>query len=277
MSLDKCRYSEKTAIFEKKMKNFVNTCFVVVLILTLCQTNVEGQALKNAFNKAKGAVSNVANKVKGEKAAKEEGKATNKEEKQGAATTVTANPVAPNVKNGVSEIRGYTGLTKEAFIAKMKSLGFVADPNNELGLNEAYKSKSGGYYLSASFGIRGKAFFVREITKTIVTKKPDLSPLKTNFLEYAKQCADLKTEFENAAIDPTGKGSKVNAKNLADRTSKFLPAFDQLVANKVDGGASERYSEKDYSYVINYFYSKAGSMAILSFLVVDETIESQEG
>ena len=259
------------------MKNFVNTCFVLILILTLFQTNVEGQALKNAFNKAKGAVSNVANMVKGEKATKEEGKSKTKEEKQGVSTAVPAKALAPNVKNGVSDIRGYTGLTKEAFIAKMKGLGFVADPNNELGLNDAYKSKSGGYYLSASFGTRGKALLVREITKTIVSKKPDLAPLKTSFLDYAKQCADVKAEFENATIDPTGKGSRVNAKNLADRTSKFLPSFDQLIANKVDGGASERYSEKDYSYVLNYFYSKAGSMAILSFLVVDETIESQDG
>ena len=259
------------------MRIFTRALFTAILVLALCQTNAQGQALKNAFNKAKGAVSNVANKVKGEKATKEEGKATTKEEKQGATTSVTAKSLAPNVKNGVSEIRGYTGLTKEAFIAKMKILGFVADPNNELGLNDAYKSKSGGYYLSASFGTQGKAFLVREITKTIASKKPDLAPLKNNFLEYAKQCADVKAEFENAAIDPTGKGSRVNAKNLADRTSKFLPAFDQLIANKVDGGASERYSEKDYSYVLNYFYSKAGSMAILSFLVVDETIESQEG
>jgi hypothetical protein len=258
------------------MKNFARVLFTVVFVIAICQTNVQGQALKNALNKAKGAVNSVT-KPKGEKAAKEDGKASAKEEKQADATSGPAKALAPNVKNSVSEIRGYSGLTKEAFIAKMKSLGFVADPNNELGLNEAYKSNSGGYYLSVSYGTRGKAFLVREITKTIVTKKPDLAPLKTNFLAYAKQCSDLKAEFENAAIDPTGKGGRVNAKNLADRSAKFLPAFDQLIANKTDGGASERYSEKDYSYVLNYFYSKAGSMAILSFLVVDETIESQEG
>ncbi|GEM_PF-1344308 len=268
---------EKHLFLKLKMKNFGRVFFAVILILTLCQTNVEGQALKNAFNKAKGAVSNVANKVKGGEATKDEGKSTAKEEKQGAPSAGPAKAIAPNVKNGVSEIRGYTGLTKEGFEAKMKSMGFVADPNNEFGLNDAYKSKSGGYYLSASFGKRGKALLVRELTKTIVSKKPDLSPLKTNFLDYAKQCAELKAEFENATIDPSGKGSKVNAKNLSDRTSKFLPAFDQFFASKVEGSAFERYSEKDYSYSFNYFYSKAGAMAILSFLVVDETIESQEG
>ena len=156
------------------MKNFTRTLFTAIFVLALCQSNVQGQALKNAFNKAKGAVSSVTNKNKEGKGAKEDGKASVKEEKAGEASAGPAKPLAPNVKNGVSEIRSYTGLTKEAFIAKMKSLGFVADPSNELGLNEAYKSKSGGYYLSVSFGARGKAFLVREITKTIGTKQPEV-------------------------------------------------------------------------------------------------------
>ena len=91
------------------MKNFVRILFSAMLIVVICQTNANSQGIKGLLNKTKSAI-----------APKAKVPSKDKESSSG-----PAKPVAPEVKNSVSELRSYTGLTKDAFMAKMKSQGYV--------------------------------------------------------------------------------------------------------------------------------------------------------
>lgn len=247
------------------MKSYVKILLAVVFCVGICQSNVQGQGFKKALNKAKGAISNVTHKGEGTPVADK------------VTSAGPAKPLAPDVKNSVSAIRAYTGLTKVAFEAKMKSLGFVA-ADDELGMNgQAYKSKSAGYMLAVKYGTRGNDELVREVFKGTIAKTPNLGTIKTTFLGIGKQCTDLKAEYSSGFVE--GMNKKGNVKNLRtadDRTSKFLPAFDTMISTKEEGGAVDAYSENDYEYNITYRYAKViGAVIIIS--VTDNTVESMEG
>ena len=245
------------------MKNQVRILFAVVLCLFICQTNVEGQIFKKALDKVKGAVGNVVGS------------------KTGGAVDVLkgpAKPVAPEVKNAVSDIRSYTGLTKEAFLAKIKSQGYVAGQAADgMALSgDIYKSKATGYYLAVNYGTRGGSEFVMDISKAKDTKNPALPTIKKTFLDYGKQCTDVKAEFTEGYIKKVaGSNANVKAKNSADWTSKYLPAFDKFISAKEMGMADQDYHEACYNYSISYSY--ALGVAIITVRIIDLTLESMNG
>jgi len=249
------------------MKSYVRFLFAAMFCLFFFQGNVQAQGLKGALNKVKGAISDVAGKATAAATGNE------KSTSEG-----PAKPLAPDVKNSVSQIRSYTGLTKDQFAAKMKGLGF-AEATDDMGLGgTVYKSKKVAYSLSVSFGTRGGNLVVRDISRATMSKKPNLASLKTEFLSYGKQCADLKTKFSNAFVKPNNrKSTKVDVRSLENRDAKFLPTFDGFISANEDGSVYDSYTEPDYNYSVSLMYSKAGSLSILVLRVIDKTIESQEG
>lgn len=240
------------------MKRCVRILFAAMLIVAVCQTNSQAQGIKGLLNKTKSAIT-----------PKAKGSSKDKEPSAG-----PAKPLAPEVKNSVSELRSYTGLTKEAFIAKMKSQGFILTQDPMAG--EAYKSKS-GYLLSAEYGTRGNSQYVRTAKKIVANKSPNLATVKTTFLDLGKQCTALKANYTGGWVKANDrKGTNKNSRTAEDRVSKFLPAFDTMIISKEDGGAVDQYSEKDYDYNLTYLYAKVmGSMITIE--VSDLTIESQQG
>ena len=244
------------------MKNQVRILFALVLCLFICQTNVEGQIFKKALSKVKGAVGSVVGS------------------KTGGAVEIPkgpAKPAAPEVKNAVSDVRSYTGLTKEAFLAKIKAQGYVAgQAANGMALSGDVYKNSAGYYLAVSYGTRSGSLFVRDISKAKDTKNPVLPTVKKTFLDYGKQCIAVKAEFtDGSLLGVAGSKAKVKAKNSADWTSKFLPAFDSFVSAKEMGMADQNYHEACYNYFISYSYTLG--VAIVTVRVIDLTLESQEG
>lgn len=251
------------------MKNPLRILFALVLCLFICQTNVEGQVFKNALNKVKGAVGSVTSKVTGGKVGS-----------GGVSSSGPAKPVAPEVKNSVAEVRALTGVTEEATLAKLKSMGFV-ETENIVGMGgKCYFSKAKGYYLNISFGTRGKDLYARQITKTTIIKNPNLATVKTTFLGLGKQCADLKTKYGSGEIRGIS-GPKLNQK--IKNAEEFPAAFSSYISSKESGLASENYSENDYNYVISFTYTqgvpaaKLAASTQISIMVCDMTLESQEG
>ena len=233
----------------------------IILIVMICMavSNVHSQGIKGLFNKNK-------KEVTGEK-----------EDKKSEHTI--AKPLAPDVKNAVSEIRSLTGLTKAEFDKKVKSFGYTegTDETGISGGGTIYKSKTKGT-ISVKMGTRGKDLLTIEVTKYTISKNTDLSSLKTAFLNTGKQCTDLKAEFKEAKVDEKGKMfSGVSAKNTEARTSKFLPALDKMISAKKEFFVLDEYAEPDYTYRINYFYIKASESTVLQLTVVDNTVNSQEG
>lgn len=244
-------------------KSYVKMFFVVMLCMAIGHTQAQG--LKGALNKAKGAVNNVTNKNGTTKA---DEKSQNK----------TAKPLAPEVKNAVSEIRSLTGLTQTEFDKKAKSLGYTkaTDGTGLYGGGTIYKSKTNT--LSMKMGTRGDNELSYQITKYIYNKKPNLATMKVSFLNLGKQCTDLKAEFEYASIEESGKIlGGVRAKNVANRNSKFLPALDNLINAKKDFLATDEYTEEDYTYKINFYFTNIDGSAMVQFTVTDNTIDSMEG
>jgi hypothetical protein len=249
------------------MGNFVKILSVFILVLFIGQTNCQAQGLKGVFNKTKEAVSKTTKKV----TSKSSG---TKDSGSESPSNGPAKPLAPEVKNSISELRSYTGLTKEAFVAKMKSQGFVAG-QDEMG-GDGFKSKS-GYFLSPEYGTRGKAMYVRGVTKIIANKSPNLATVKTTFLDLGKQCISLKAKYSGGWVKGNDrKGSNKSFKASDDRVAKFIPAFDAMIGNKEEGGAADQYSEKDYDYNLTYMYAKIIGSTI-TIVVTDLTIESQFG
>ncbi len=246
-------------------KNYVRMLLVVVLCTTI--GNVQAQGVKGLLNKAKEGVNGIATKEGGGKDATKSQHAT-------------AKSLAPEVKNSVSEIRALTGLTKADFEKKVKSMGYVETTDNTglLGGGTVYKSKSKGYSLAVQMGTRGNDLYTREVTKYIYTKKADLSAMKVTLLNLGKQCTDLKAEFKYANVEERGKMfSGTGAKNTSTRTSKFLPALDNMINAKKEFFVTDEYTEQDYEYRINFFYIKADTSAMIQLTVVDNTVDSQEG
>ena len=246
-------------------KGFVRMFFVAIVCLAI--SSVQAQGLKGLLNKAKNTVTG------GNKTEASKGKDDKKTEH------TVAKPLAPEVKNTVSEIRTLTGLTKENFEKKAKSLGYSvsADQTGLYGGGTVYKSSSKGV-LSVKMGTRGKDLLTREVTKYTYNKKADVSAMKGTLLNVEKQCTDLKAEFKDASLTEQGKMfGGVNAKNPEARTSKFLPALDKMISEKKDFFVRDEYTEPDYTYRTLFFYIKADASAMLQLTVVDNTIESQEG
>ncbi len=247
------------------MKTFVRVMSLVALCLVFSQTSVEAQGLKNALNKVKGAINDAASSVttgiSGESPSEGPAKA-----------------IAPEVKNSVSQLRAYLGLTKAEFTAKMKSLGF-AEGVDDMGYGGIiYKSKKATYVYAIKYGVRDGVELVRDISKINSSKKPVLATLKTDFLAYSKQCSDVKAELKEAVLMPVNKKStKANARNATARNEKFLPALESMVKANEDGSALESYSERDYDYSIILMYSKVASISSLTLRIIDKTIESLEG
>lgn len=222
------------------MKNHLRILVALILCIFIYQNNVEGQIFKNALNKVKGAVNNTANKVV--------------DGKVDGVLSGAAKPAAPEVKNSISDVRALTGLTKEKAMAKLKSMGFVEGQDLTGMGGTCYFSKAKGYYLNVDFGTRGDATYSRQITKTIITKKPNLATLKTNYLNLRKQCLDLKTQYGSGKI--TGlTGSRIGHK--IKKAEDFPEAFNSFISSKEAGIASETYSENDYNYVLSFTYTQA--------------------
>lgn len=244
-------------------KSYLRIFFVAMLCMAIGHTQAQG--LKGALNKAKNAVNNAASKSV---TPKSDEKSQNK----------TAKPLAPEVKNSVSEIRSLTGLTQTEFDKKAKSLGYTkaTDGTGLYGGGTIYKSKTNT--LSMKMGTRGDNELSYQITKYIYNKKPNLATMKVNFLNLGKQCTDLKAEFEYANIEESGKIlGGVRAKNVANRNSKFLPALDNLINAKKDFLATDEYTEEDYTYKINFYITNIDGSAMVQFTVTDNTIDSMEG
>ena len=252
------------------MKSYAKIFFASMLLFTLCLNNAEAQGVKGVFNKTKDAI----NKATKKEVAKTTGTKSSASESPSAGP---AKPLAPEVKNSVSEIRALTGLTKEAFLAKMKSQGFV-ESAEEFGMNGiVYKSKSKGYLLGVEFGTRGNAEFVRSVTKGISSKTPNFGTIKTTFLDLGKQCLNLKATYSGGFLKAINSKNNVkNVRNSEERSAKFLPAFDTMISAKEEGGAVDQYAEKDYDYMINYTYAKVMG-SIITIQVTDLTIESNFG
>jgi len=187
-----------------------------------------------------------------------------------------AQALAPDVKNAVSEIRAYTGLTEEELNAKMKTLGFTVGTDDLALGGVVYKSKTAGYVLSVIMGTRNGLIYVREVTKATVSKKANLVTVKTNFLKLGTLTTGLKAQFTTAGIAATSaKGTKLAVQSVTDRTSKFLPALDKFTAKKENGTVTDAYSETDYNYELKLIQTtvKAVSTAITTIKVTDLTAE----
>lgn len=238
-----------------------------VAVLGMVISNAQAQGLKGLIDKAKGAVSNGANKKGG---SKDDSKSTR----------AIGKPLVVDVKNAVSEIRSLTGLTKANFEKKVKSMGYVetTDDTGLFGGGTVYKSKSKGNALTAKMGTRGGESLTIEVSKIVYSKKPDFTAMKLNFLNFGTQCTDLKADFKNANVEETGKIlSGVGANNISKRTSKFLPALDNMISAKKEFYAKEEYSEQDYEYRSTYYFIKVTGAAMLEMTVVDKTVDSLEG
>ena len=85
--------------------------------------------------------------------------------------------------------------------------------------------------MSVKFGTRGKDFLVWEVSKGAMNKTPNIPAIKTKFQHLEKQCTNLIAKFETASIKVKGSKS-TNVNNEANRSSKFLPAFDNCMNTK---------------------------------------------
>jgi len=238
------------------MRSFVQIIFAVVFCFVIFHSNVQGH--KGAGN-SETFMGEVPQSAK-------------------VSSTVPAKALTDDVKNSIATIRSFTGLTKDAFEAKMKSMGF-APAADEIGMSgQAYKSKTADYMLAVKYGTRGKSEFVREVYKGMVFANPNFTTQKTTFLDLGKQCSDLKAKYSGGLVKGLNDlGNVNNLRTEADRTSKFLPAFDKLISTKDDGGAVDGYAEKDYEYIITYRYTKAYSSAVIIIHIIDKTLVSKVG
>ncbi|MDD4971117.1 MAG: hypothetical protein PHT07_16945 [Paludibacter sp.] len=269
--------------------------FAAAFGLFLCLSNTTGQNLKNLVNKVtenetvKKTVTaittdeTVKSTVEAVKTSVQESinaKIDELKNPKPAAVTATvkapAQALAPDVKNAISELRAFTGLTEEELNAKMKTLGFAVGTDDLALGGVVYKSKTAGYVLSVTMGTRNGLIYVRDVIKATVSKKANLVTAKTNFLKLGTQTADLKAQFTTAGIAATStKGTKLAVQSSTDRTSKFLPALDKFTAKKENGTVTDAYAETDYAYELklNQTTVKTVSTAITTIKVTDLTAE----
>lgn len=246
--------------------SYLKLFFVVALCMSI--SNAEAQGIKSVLDKAKNALGEAGNKVTGDKKKSDE------------AVSAIAKPIAPEVKNSVAEIRSLTGLSIVDFEKKVKAMGFVKS-TDDTGLfadQTIYKSKSKDYFIGIIMGTRGGEELTIEVSRISYKKKPALATLKTNFLNLAKQCTDVKAEFVDAEINEVGKMiGGVRAKNEANRSSKFLPALDNMITTKKDFNAIERYEERDYEYRVSFMNMNIVETGIVTVTVVDKSVNSMFG
>ncbi|MFZ4724363.1 MAG: hypothetical protein ACOYMD_02880 [Paludibacter sp.] len=273
-------------------KSNLNFLMSLTIVLFLFQSQLTGQNLKSLINKVaeNETVKKTVDAIKENEAVKSTVEAVKASVQQdiNAKIEELTNPkpqvpvkspaqaLAPDVKNTISEVRTFTGLTADELSAKMITLGFAIGTDDLALGGVVYKSKTAGYTLSITMGLRNSISYVREVTKATVSKKANLVTVKTNFLKLGTQITDLKAVFSNAAIAAkSAKGTNVAVQNPADRTSKFLPALDKFSSKKEDGTVTEVYTENDYGYELKLSQTttKAGSTAITMVKVIDKTIE----
>lgn len=244
----------------------------------------ENESVKNAYNAikenetVKTTVSAIKEGVVQEVNAKIESLANPKAAEEVAVVKAPAVALAPDVKNSVSDLRAFAGLTNDELEAKMKALTFVVGVDNLALGGVVYTSKTAGYTLAVKMGTRNNTSYVREVTKATVSKKANLVTVKTNFLKLGKQVADLKALPTTATVAAkNAKGTNVTAGTAADRTSKFLPALNTFAAKKEDGKATDAYAETDYSYELKLSQStlKAVSTAVTYITVTDFTVAAE--
>jgi len=263
----------------------------ITLGLFLCLGNITSQNLKSLINKVAenetvkrtvNTIKNDSNVIKTVDAIKvsveESVKGKIEELKNPKPAEVVLKPaavaVAPDVKNSISEVRSFTGLTPEELNVKLKALGFV-QATDDLALGgTVYKSKTAGYVLSVVMGTRNEMTYVREVLKVTALKKANLVTTKTSFQKLGLQVLDLKAQFKMASIAAkNAKGTNLSALNLAERTSKFLPALTTFAAKKENGTVIDQYNETDYSYELKLIQTTVNSVstAITSIKVTDLT------
>jgi hypothetical protein len=187
-----------------------------------------------------------------------------------------AEALAPDVKNAISEIRAFTGLTADELNAKMKTLGFAVGTDDLALGGVVYKSKAASYILSVTMGTRNAISYVREVAKATVSKKANLVTIKTNFLKLGTQATDLKAQFSSASIAAkSAKGTNLAVQSSTDRTSKFLPALNKFTTQKENGTVIDTYTETDYTYELkfNQTTTKAVSTAVTIIKITDLTAE----
>ena len=277
------------------MKTNLKFLFIAALGLCFCINNATAQNLKGLINKV--TENETVKKTVTAVSENETVKSTVQAVKESVISTANAklesltNPKAPEVtlkasaqaqapevKNAISDVRAFTGLTKEEFDAKVKTLGFT-EGTDDLALGGVvYKSKTAGYVLAAKMGTRNAIIYVREVTKATVTKKANLATVKTNFLKLGTQTTDLKAQFTSASIAAkSAKGTNVEALTAADRSSKFLPALNKFSTKKEDGTVTDNYAETDYAYELklNQTTVKAVSTTLVTVKVTDLTADAQ--
>jgi hypothetical protein len=257
------------------MKNQVRILFAVVLCLFICQINVEGQIYRKAPAKASGPVTKVSpNDVVGKVSPTDvAGKNTGVELQKN-----QAKPIASNEKNTIIDIRSYAGMQEGLFAAKMKSQGYEKSKDDlEMGMTEyCYKSKTTGSYLSVSYGTKSNGYFVRSVSIAKDFKNPDLPTIKKTFLDYGKQCTDLKAEFKKGEINGVnGSNTRLRVKNSADWISKCLPELDRFVNAKQPGNAYQDYDDAGYSYSISFSHSLGLTYIVVS--ITDLTVNDNRG
>ncbi len=246
--------------------SFLKLFFVAALCMSI--SNAEAQGIKSALDKAKNALGEVGDKITGDK------------KKGDDAVSAIAKPIAPEVKNSVAEIRSLTGLSIVDFEKKVKAMGFVksTDETGFFGGQTIYKSKTKDYFIGIIMGTRGSEELTIEVSRISYKKKPVLATLKTNFLNLAKQCADVKAEFVGAEINEVGKMiGGVRAKNAANRSSKFLPELDSMINSKKEFNAIERYEERDYEYRVSFMNINSVETGIVTVTVIDKSVDSMFG
>jgi hypothetical protein len=278
----------------KKM-NF-KLALAAVFGLFLCQNNVSGQKLNSLINKVtenetvkktveaikedetvKGTFQAVKANVQENINAKIE-ELKNPKSAEAATVKAPAKALAPDVKNAISELRAFTGLTADELNSKMSTLGFAVG-TDDLGLGGVvYKSKTATYSLAVTIGTRNGVSYVREVTKAIVTNKANLATVKTGFLKSGTQITDLKAQSTTAGIAAVNpKGTNLSVQNSADRTSKFLPALNKFSTKKENGTVTDTYAETDYTYELKLTQTttKAISKAVTTIKVTDLTASVQ--
>lgn len=177
-------------------------------------------------------------------------------------------------KNMVSEVRSFTGISEDAFKAKMKAKGLKLNEENG-----CYSAKSSPYQYTYGMGQRDGKDLVNIVTRTQIYKNPTTSKLKTDYTAVSKACTDLKAALESASV--SGKKTiKANKKKPEVYKEALDKAFSgqEPFSSKEPFGAGENYEEKDYNYTIALVYTPAfpqiPATGSISITVEDLTIET---
>jgi hypothetical protein len=256
------------------MKNQVRILFAVVLCMFICQTNVKGQIFKKAPMRANESAAKVSpTEVSGKVSPTEVAGKVSPNNVAGKITVAGLPKNQPGTAvtiDKINDIRSYAGMPEAAFAAKMKSQGYEIskdDPGMRLSEN-AYYSKTTGYYISVEYGLRNSAKVVREVQKVKDMKNSELQAVKKAFLDYGKQCTDMKLKFKKGmVIDLLAESGVREATNTAEWISKCLPEMDRIINQKRYLGASQVYEDAGYTYTI--YFQQSDNLTYLSIKIED--------